>query len=55
MVAPEKIPSVAAGIDRADLLKDPRFANPAKLTANMKRLTAIANEIFSAADGIRAT
>ena len=36
------------GIGRADLQKDPRFADPAKLTANMQQLTAIADEIFSA-------
>jgi formyl-CoA transferase len=33
---------------RTDLLKDPRFADPAKLTANMAQLTAIVDEIFSA-------
>jgi crotonobetainyl-CoA:carnitine CoA-transferase CaiB-like acyl-CoA transferase len=48
VVTPDKIPSVAAGIGRADLLKDPRFADPAKLAANMGQLTAIVDEIFSA-------
>jgi len=33
---------------RTDLSKDPRFADPAKLTANMAQLTAIVDEIFSA-------
>ena len=31
-----------------DLLRDPRFADPAKLAANMGQLTAILDEIFSA-------
>jgi crotonobetainyl-CoA:carnitine CoA-transferase CaiB-like acyl-CoA transferase len=47
VVTPDKIPAVAAGIGRADLLKDPRFADPAKLAANMKQLTAIVDEVFS--------
>jgi formyl-CoA transferase len=48
VVVPDKIPSVAAGIGRADLLTDPRFAEPAKLAANMGELTAILDGIFSA-------
>jgi formyl-CoA transferase len=48
VVTPEKIPSVAAGIGRADLLTDPRFAEPAKLAANMSQLTVILDGIFSA-------
>ena len=36
------------GIGRPDLLKDPRFADPAKLVSNMGQLTAIIDEIFSA-------
>jgi formyl-CoA transferase len=48
VVTPDKIPSVAAGIGRADLLTDPRFADPAQLAANMAQLTAIVDEIFSA-------
>jgi formyl-CoA transferase len=48
VVTPDKIPSVAAGIGRADLLTDPRFAEPAKLAANMAQLTAILDGIFSA-------
>ncbi len=35
VTTPDKIPALAAGIGRADLLKDPRFADPAKLAANM--------------------
>jgi crotonobetainyl-CoA:carnitine CoA-transferase CaiB-like acyl-CoA transferase len=47
VVTPDKIPAVATGVGRADLLKDPRFADPAKLAANMSQLTAIIDEIFS--------
>ena len=47
VVTPDKIPAVATGIGRADLLKDPRFSDPAKLAANMKELTAIVDKIFS--------
>ena len=39
---------VAAAIGRGDLLTDPRFSDPAKLTANMPQLTAILDEIFAA-------
>jgi formyl-CoA transferase len=45
---PHKIPALAEGIGRTDLLKDPRFADPAKLIANMAQLTAIVDEFFSA-------
>ena len=31
VVSPDKIPAVAEGIGRTDLLRDPRFADPAKL------------------------
>jgi crotonobetainyl-CoA:carnitine CoA-transferase CaiB-like acyl-CoA transferase len=48
VVSPEKIPAFAEGIGRPDLLKDPRFADLAKLTTNMGQLTAILDEIFSA-------
>jgi crotonobetainyl-CoA:carnitine CoA-transferase CaiB-like acyl-CoA transferase len=46
VVTPDKIPAVATGIGRTDLLKDPRFSDPAKLAANMKDLTAIVDKIF---------
>jgi crotonobetainyl-CoA:carnitine CoA-transferase CaiB-like acyl-CoA transferase len=45
---PDKIPTLAEGIGRTDLLRDPRFDDPAKLTANMAHLTAIVDQIFSA-------
>jgi len=48
VVSPEKIPALAEGMNRTDLLKDTRFADPAKLAANMSQLTAIVDEIFSA-------
>jgi crotonobetainyl-CoA:carnitine CoA-transferase CaiB-like acyl-CoA transferase len=47
VTTPDKIPALATGIGRADLLKDPRFADPAKLAANMRHLTAIVDETFS--------
>jgi formyl-CoA transferase len=44
----DKIPALAEGMGRTDLLKDLRFADPDKLAANMAQLTAIVDEIFSA-------
>jgi formyl-CoA transferase len=43
-----KLEAVLKAIGRADLLTDPRFSDPAQLTANMPQLTAIFDEIFSA-------
>jgi len=48
VVSPDKIPALAEGIGRTDLLKDPRFVDPAKLVANMGQLAAILDETFSA-------
>ena len=48
LIMPDKVAAVAKAIDRADLLTDPRFSDPAKLAANMPQLTAILDEIFSA-------
>src|SRR5712675_3693588 len=48
IVTPDKLASVAKAIGRADLLTDPRFSDPSKLTANMSQLTAILDEVFSA-------
>src|SRR5436189_1442510 len=48
LVTPDKLAAVAKAIGRADLLTDPRFADPAKLMANMPQLTAILDEVFSA-------
>src|ERR1700723_4039629 len=47
IVTPDKLASVAKAIGRADLLTDPRFADPARLTQNMAQLTAIFDEVFS--------
>ena len=46
VVTPDKLPAVAKAIGRADLLTDPRFVDPAKLTQNMAQLTAIFDEVF---------
>jgi crotonobetainyl-CoA:carnitine CoA-transferase CaiB-like acyl-CoA transferase len=47
VVTPDKVPAVAKAIGRADLLTDPRFSDPAKLTENMPQLTAILDELFA--------
>lgn len=47
VVSPDKIPALAEGIGRTDVLRDPRFADPAKLVANMGQLAGILDEIFS--------
>jgi crotonobetainyl-CoA:carnitine CoA-transferase CaiB-like acyl-CoA transferase len=44
---PDKIPALATGIGRGDLLKDPRFADAKNLAANRPQLAAIVDEIFS--------
>ncbi len=46
IVTPDKLAVVANAIGRADLLTDPRFSDPAKLTHNMPQLTAILDEVF---------
>src|SRR2546421_6623825 len=48
LVTSDKLAAVAKAIGRADLLTDPRFADPAKLMANMPQLTAILDEVFGA-------
>src|SRR5712692_5041440 len=48
LVTPDKLAAVAKAIGRTDLLTDPRFSDPAKLTANMPQLTAILDEVFGA-------
>ena len=47
IVSYDKLVPVAKAIDRADLLADPRFSDPAKLVANMPQLTAILDEVFA--------
>jgi crotonobetainyl-CoA:carnitine CoA-transferase CaiB-like acyl-CoA transferase len=46
IVTPDKLGAVAKALDRADLLTDQRFADPAKLMANMSELTAILDKTF---------
>src|SRR5213078_712188 len=46
LVLPDKLAAVAKAIGREDLLKDPRFSDPAKLIQNMAQLTAILDEVF---------
>jgi crotonobetainyl-CoA:carnitine CoA-transferase CaiB-like acyl-CoA transferase len=48
VVTPDKLAAVAKAIGRSDLLTDPRFSEPATLTANMSQLTAIFDEVFGA-------
>src|SRR5215831_16068896 len=47
IVMPDKLAAVAKAIGRPDLLTDPRFSDPAKLTANMPQLTAILDQVFA--------
>jgi len=48
VLTPDKWPALANGIERPDLLTDPRFADPAHLAANASALTAILDEAFAA-------
>src|SRR6266480_3533103 len=48
IVTPDKLAALAKAIGRPDLLTDARFSDPAKLTANMRQLTAILDEAFGA-------
>jgi crotonobetainyl-CoA:carnitine CoA-transferase CaiB-like acyl-CoA transferase len=48
VVTPDRWPALAAGIGRADLLTDARFADAAKLAANAPQLTAILDALFAA-------
>jgi formyl-CoA transferase len=47
VVTPDKVPVVAKAIGREDVLKDPRFSDPAKLAQNRPQLTSMLDEIFS--------
>ena len=47
VLTPDKWPALANGIGRADLLSDPRFADPAKQAANSAELTAILDQVFA--------
>src|SRR5262249_9701279 len=48
IVTADKLAAVAKAIGRPDLLTDPRFSDPEKLTANRPQLTAILDEVFAA-------
>jgi formyl-CoA transferase len=48
IVTADKLAAMAKAIGRPDLLTDPRFSDPAKLTANMPQLTAILDDVFAA-------
>jgi crotonobetainyl-CoA:carnitine CoA-transferase CaiB-like acyl-CoA transferase len=47
VVQPNHVIDLAKAIGRADLLRDPRFADPAKVQKNMAELTAIFDEVFA--------
>jgi crotonobetainyl-CoA:carnitine CoA-transferase CaiB-like acyl-CoA transferase len=46
LVTPDKLASVAKAIGRPDLLTDPRFSDPAKLTEHMPALAEILEDLF---------
>src|ERR1700723_542663 len=48
VVTPDKLAAVAKAIGRADLLTDPRFADPVKLTQNRPLLAEILDQVFRA-------
>jgi crotonobetainyl-CoA:carnitine CoA-transferase CaiB-like acyl-CoA transferase len=48
VVTPDKVPVVLKALGREDILKDPRFSDPAKLAQNRPQLTAMLDEIFGA-------
>src|SRR5580698_7670342 len=48
IVTPDKLAAVANAIGRADLLTDPRFADPVKLMQNMPQLAEILDQVFAA-------
>src|SRR6478736_4542813 len=48
VVTPDKLAAVANAIGRADLLTDPRFADPVKLVQNMPQLAEILDQVFAA-------
>jgi crotonobetainyl-CoA:carnitine CoA-transferase CaiB-like acyl-CoA transferase len=46
VITHDKLAVAAQAIGRAELITDPRFSDPAKLTQNMPQLTAILDEVF---------
>jgi crotonobetainyl-CoA:carnitine CoA-transferase CaiB-like acyl-CoA transferase len=47
LVTPDKLVALAKALGLTELLTDPRFADPAQLTANMSQLTAILDKTFA--------
>jgi crotonobetainyl-CoA:carnitine CoA-transferase CaiB-like acyl-CoA transferase len=47
LVTPDKLAALAKALGLTELLTDPRFADPAQLTANMSQLTAILDKTFA--------
>jgi crotonobetainyl-CoA:carnitine CoA-transferase CaiB-like acyl-CoA transferase len=48
IVTHDKLAAVAKAIGRGDVLTDPRFADPSKLTQNMPQLAEILDQVFAA-------
>ena len=46
VVTPDKVPVILKAMGREDILKDPRFSDPAKLAQNRPQLTSMLDEIF---------
>src|SRR6266478_4417181 len=46
VVTPDKVPVILKAMGREDILKDPRFSDPAKLAQNRAQLTSMLDEIF---------
>ena len=46
VVTPDKVPVILKALSREDILKDPRFSDPAKLAQNRAQLTSMLDEIF---------
>src|SRR6202451_4787407 len=46
VVTPDKVPAILKAMGREDILKDPRFSDPAKLAQNRPQLTSMLDEIF---------
>src|SRR5437016_4369482 len=46
VVTPDKVPVILKALSREDILKDPRFSDPAKLAQNRPQLTSMLDEIF---------
>ena len=47
VITPDKLPALAMAIGRPELLKDPRFADPAKQAANATQLREILDDAFA--------